>query len=161
MNEKSFQLNYSVFDDLGELNKQDRELLQAAKKNAQGAYAPYSNFKVGAAVGLVNGKIVGGSNQENAAFPSGLCAERVAVFSASAKFPDVEMNAIAIYAATHSINDVLSPCGACRQVLREYESKQNQALRVLLSTSSTNIFLFNSVGILLPLAFHLDNFKKD
>ncbi|TND02598.1 MAG: cdd [Bacteroidetes bacterium] len=116
---------YATESELPELS---RNLLAEARKAAEKAYAPYSEFHVGAALLLENGTVVTGNNQENAAYPSGLCAERVAVFAAGAQFPDIPAQAIAISCKTphFSIDTPLSPCGACRQVLAEYESRHKQ-----------------------------------
>ena len=160
MRERAVQLNYLEFDHIKDLTEEEQNLMETATDFSKGAYAPYSDFKVGAAVSLGNGKIVGGSNQENAAFPSGLCAERVALFSASAQFPEVKILGIAIYAGINDLKDVLSPCGACRQVMQEYEQRQAKPIKVLLSAPSGKILLFDSTQILLPFAFHLKSLKK-
>lgn len=123
MRKEQFVSPYEVYDNLEELNAQDAELLQYAHKAAENAYAPYSRFHVGAAVRLANGKIVSGNNIENAAYPSGLCAERVTLFSVQAQYPGVAVEAIAVTAHSEKtlVDEPIAPCGACRQVMVEVE----------------------------------------
>jgi cytidine deaminase len=139
-----------------ELSLTDRKLLSAARRAVQLAYAPYSNFKVGCAVLLKNGKIISGNNQENIAYPSGLCAERVAIFSAGANFPDVPIKAIAISFFSHSKKSALpiTPCGACRQVIAEYESRHKNKIRIILTSEQKKIWLVNGIDNLLPFVFY-------
>ena len=122
MTEKEFKINFVEYASLDELNAEDRELATEAIAAMNNAYAPYSHFHVGAAVRMSNGQIVRGSNQENAAFPSGLCAERTAMFAASARYPDKDMKSIAIAGGVHGRLAVqpATPCGACRQVMAQY-----------------------------------------
>lgn len=117
-----------VYTSANDLKKTDAELLQKAQKAVETAYAPYSNFNVGAAVLLENGKIIIGNNQENAAYPSSLCAERVAIYQASAIYPNVPVKAIAISCKAKGllVNKPISPCGSCRQAISEYENKFSQ-----------------------------------
>jgi cytidine deaminase len=130
-----------------------RELVQSALSATFDAYAPYSKFHVGAAVWLENGVIVTGNNQENAAYPSGLCAERVALFYAGAKYPGVAVRAIAIAARTEDKQvDMITPCGACRQVLLETENRYGHPMKVLLC-GSTQVYIISSAASLLPLSF--------
>ncbi|MFV0332108.1 MAG: cytidine deaminase [Dysgonomonas sp.] len=135
-----------------------KKLINEAKIATQSAYAPYSNFYVGAAVLLANGEIITGSNQENAAYPSGLCAERVTVFHANAQYPDVAVEALAI-AACHdgefTINPC-SPCGGCRQVLLEVENRYNRPMKVILYGES-KIYELESAKSLLPVGFGKDS----
>ena len=121
MNEKSISISYEEYEDISQLSETDRELAIAAKEAMNNAYAPYSHFHVGAAVRMSNGEIVKGSNQENAAFPSGLCAERTAMFSASATYPDKDICSLALAGGVHGklASEPATPCGACRQVLSE------------------------------------------
>ncbi|MAY82861.1 MAG: cytidine deaminase [Flavobacteriales bacterium] len=154
---KSIQISYIEYDSTKELKSIHKTLLANAKEMAEQAYAPYSNFPVGAAVLLDNGKEVGGSNQENRAFPSGLCAERVALFSAGANFPKQKILAIAIYANTE---EQISPCGSCRQVMLEYEEKQGKDIEVLLMNSKGEVRYFDKSSHLLPLGFKFDNFQS-
>jgi len=138
----------------GELAGADRELVTAAKRATESSYAPYSKFHVGAAIRLDDGTIVTGSNQENAAFSSGTCAERSACFGAAANHPGRSMDAIAIAAYTNGgfQRKPISPCGACRQALLEYEHNQGHPMRVILY-GDDECFLLPSVASLLPLCF--------
>lgn len=138
-----------------ELSEADAHLLQRAKAAAEQAYAPYSQFKVGAAVRLVNGVIVIGNNQENAAYPVTLCGERVAVFSAAAQYPDVAVEAVAITikSATGTIDRPVPPCGSCRQALYEYETRYKHPIRLILQGDKGDIYCTDTVKALLPLVF--------
>ncbi|QWX85726.1 cytidine deaminase [Cellulophaga sp. HaHaR_3_176] len=124
-----------------------------ARKNA---YAPYSNFQVGAAVLLENGEVVIGSNQENAAYPSGLCAERVAIYHASAKYPNVIIKAVAISATSKNyvVDSPAAPCGNCRQSMIEYEQKQKLPIKILLMGEKGEVLKIDSLLDILPLAFN-------
>lgn len=139
---------------LDELSPRDRELVQAALAATENAYARYSRFYVGAALRLENGKVVIGANQENAAFPSGLCAERTAVFAAQANYPDSSIEALAV--AGRNENGVLpnpiTPCGACRQVILEIEDRYKKPVKILLY-GTKKIYCVRSVKDLLPLSF--------
>lgn len=138
-----------------ELPAADRALLDAAKAMTASAYAPYSQFHVGAALRLAGGKVVEGSNQENAAYPSGLCAERVAIFAASSQYPGITVEAMAIAVSTQKFDvmEPLSPCGSCRQVLMEYRHRQRSPMRIILSGTGTTVWVFEDVTSLLPFAF--------
>ena len=152
MEEGKIILNYRLAR-TGELPEEDKRLKNAAVEAAKDAYAPYSHFCVGAAVLLENGTIVKGNNQENAAYPSGLCAERVALFSAGASFPAVPVVALAITAIKDGkIQPSISPCGACRQVILEAEQRYGRPLRTLLCGSDETIII-SSAKDLLPLCF--------
>jgi cytidine deaminase len=146
-----------------ELPDSDKNLLKKASDIAKDAYAVYSEFKVGAAVLLENGEIITGSNQENIAYPSGLCAERVAVFYAGAQYPGIKINTIAVIATSSKLNVVspISPCGACRQALKEYEDRHNQPIRILLKGDDDVVFEVMSIGDLLPLSFNQQGLKKE
>ena len=146
---------FEVYNSINELKAPDKKLLKEAIKALEQAYAPYSNFYVGAAVLLENGTIVTGNNQENAAYPSGLCAERVAVFHASSQFPKTKIIAIAISAKSKSksLKSPLSPCGACRQAMSEYEVKFRSPIKLIMGASTGKIYMSESVANLLPLAF--------
>lgn len=147
---------------LNELSEDERNLLNIATEAANKAYAPYSNFRVGAAVQLENGEIVSGNNQENAAFPSGLCAERVTVFYANAKYPDIAVNTLLITVLDENgdyRSKPIPPCGACRQVLTETESRQKKAMRVLL-VGKDEVYEFDSASDLLPFIFTSNELKK-
>ena len=141
-----------------ELNEEDRRLVDVAQKATQRSYAPYSKFQVGAAVLLDNGVMISGTNQENAAYPSGLCAERTALFYANSQYPDAAVKALAIAArdAGGFVEHPITPCGACRQVLLEAETRFKSPIRIILSGKDV-IYEISNAGSLLPLAFS-DNF---
>ena len=144
-----------------ELSSTQEGLLTAAHNNCKNAYAPYSQFHVGASLVLENGSLVHGNNQENVAYPSGLCAERVAIFSAGALFPNQKIKRIAIVAQTDfELNGTVMPCGACRQAMIEYEQRQGQNIEVLLQGNQGNIWISKSVSNLLPFAFECEELKK-
>lgn len=139
---------------LSECSEMEKKLIEAAKEATKRAYAPYSGFSVGAAVLLENGEIISGNNQENAAYPSGLCAERTTVFFANAAYPDQKIEAIAI-AAWHKgefTNNVITPCGACRQVLLETENRFKSPMKVMMYGNDT-VYVLGSAKDLLPLSF--------
>lgn len=145
---------------LDELSPQDQELVQAAIEATKNAYANYSRFYVGAALRLENGKIVIGANQENAAFPSGLCAERTAVFAAQANYPDSPIETLAIAGRNEKgvLPDPITPCGACRQVILEIEDRYKKPIKILLY-GTQKIYCVRSVKDLLPLSFVDDNMR--
>lgn len=144
-----------VFNDVSELSLEDKLLMDEAVEARKKAYAPYSQFSVGAALLLENKEIVTGSNQENAAYPSGMCAERVAIWKAGSEYPNVKILQLAI-SASSSINTVdkpVGPCGACRQSLSEYEIKQKQVFSVLFMGEVGEIIKTESLDSLLPFSF--------
>ena len=153
MTEKTIETKVSILS-FNELNPTQKALIDKAKEQVGKAYAPYSNFHVGAAVELENGEIFAGSNQENSAYPSGLCAERVAMFYANAQFPDVAVKTIAIAAFTNGnfLPEPITPCGSCRQVLLESEMRFEKNITVLLY-GTNNIFQLENIRQLLPLCF--------
>lgn len=153
---KSFSFDYLEFDGISELQSDERMLVAEAVKATESSYAPYSNFNVGAAVAMSNGKVVRGSNQENGAFPSSLCAERTAAFAASAAYPDAVMIAIAIVACQDGelVDNMFYPCGACRQVLSEYEMKGGTPMKIIVC-SRKKVQVFPSVKSLLPFSFEM------
>ena len=161
MQQKTLKLNF-ISAHLSELDSEEKELISNAKSAFTTAYAPYSGFLVGASVLLDNGEIVNGSNQENVAYPSGLCAERVAIFYAGAKFPEAKIKTIAVSVVSKSfkVTDVISPCGACRQVMAEYEEKQEQPIKVILHSPNNNVLISNTVQDLLPFMFKSPHLKK-
>lgn len=156
MKKQTISFEFSVFESLEELNKQDQNLMFKAIDARKDAYAPYSNFMVGAAVLLENDEVVIGSNQENASYPSGLCAERVAVFQAGAKYPGVTIKSIAITAMskTHLVKKPAAPCGNCRQAISEYEYKQKSPIELLLMGEQGEIIKCQSLADILPLGFN-------
>jgi cytidine deaminase len=155
MKENKFEFNYKVFETIDELPQDLQALLTEARKITENAYAPYSNFQVGAVARLKNGKIVAGSNQENASFPAGLCAERVLLASASTLFPGIPIETMAIsYKSEHVKSDhPISPCGICRQSLQEYESRMNHPIQLILGGMTGHVYVIDSASRLLPLAF--------
>ncbi len=152
---------FEVYSSMEELPKEDAELLSEARKATQIAYAPYSNFQVGAMARLANGKTVAGSNQENASYPVGICAERVLLSAASSLYPGVAINTIAISYQSEQIksNRPVTPCGICRQTLAEYESRFQQPIRLILAGMEGKIFIIPQAGMLLPLQFSGDDMK--
>ena len=137
-----------------ELKEEEKKLIAEAKKAALDAYSPYSQFRVGAAILLKGGIIISGNNQENAAYPSGLCAERVALFYANAHYPDLPVEAIAItsYSNGKYTDEPVSPCGACRQVIWEAQNRYKQPVKLYLS-GENKVYIIEQIGDLLPLAF--------
>ncbi len=156
MKELHITTTFKVFENLSQLPEEIQSLMNEAVAIRKKAYAPYSHFRVGAALLLDNGKIVLGSNQENAAYPSGLCAERVAIYQAGAVYPEAKIVTIAITAASDS-NPTLSPippCGACRQSIAEYEFKQDTPIEIYFMGEKGEIYKSNSINNLLPLSFN-------
>ena len=145
---------------ISECTEQKKELIKKAKSAALSAYAPYSNYHVGAAVLLEDGTIVTGSNQENAAYPSGLCAERTALFYTNANYPNLAVTTIAIaaYNKGEFTKDVCTPCGSCRQVLVEVENRYNRPVEIIMY-GENHIYEVNSIRDLLPLCFGKDSME--
>ena len=154
MTERQIQISYQEYKSIDEMNPEDRELAAEAIKAMQGAYAPYSHFHVGAAVRMSNGQIVRGANQENAAFPSGLCAERTAMFAAGARYPDKDMQSIALAGGVMGRlgSQPATPCGACRQVMAQYQAKSGKPMSVIM-ISADKVWRFEKVDDILPLIF--------
>ena len=155
--EKTLTIRYNEYPSVDTLSGADKELMQRAIAAAEGAYAPYSHFHVGAALRLADGSVVTGNNQENAAYPSGLCAERTALFAASAQRPEMrDYDAIAIV-GRNSAGELCeaSPCGACRQALLEYEQQQGHPLRVLCLLQGGGVREVGSVAELMPFTFSM------
>lgn len=155
MKEININTTLSVFNGINELPSEIQTLMNQAIETRKNAYAPYSKFRVGAAILLDNGKIVLGSNQENAAYPSGLCAERVAIFQAGAIYPNAKIVKLAITAAsdTNLTLSPIPPCGACRQSIAEYEFKQDTPIEIYFMGESGEVYKSNSINNLLPLSF--------
>ena len=144
-----------------ELDEADRQLIDAAREATRRSYAPYSRFAVGAALRLIDGTIVSGSNQENAASPSGLCAERTTLFYANSRYPDQAVDTLAIAARNERgefLSEPISPCGACRQVMVETEKRYDHPMRILLYGTG-GIYEIRGVGGLLPLSFDASAMK--
>jgi len=144
------------------LPEKDKALVLKAIEATKASYAPYSKFHVGAAVRLQNDVDVIGSNQENIAYPSGLCAERVALFAASTQYPGVPIEAIAITAFSDDfeVNFPVTPCGSCRQVLSEYEHIYGKQIRIIMHGHKSKVLIAEKVEDLLPLSFKTDGLKK-
>lgn len=155
MEEKNIHITYRKAATPSDLAASEQDLFNLALEALESAYAPYSRFKVGCALRLENGNIVIGSNQENMAYPSGLCAERVAIFSASAHFPGVAIRELAVAARPLVADETLtvSPCGACRQVMMEYERIQNEPMKIITGSAYGPVFCTENARALLPLAF--------
>ncbi|MBZ9730361.1 cytidine deaminase [Salegentibacter sp. JZCK2] len=147
--------NFEVYESVEELPQAIQNLMNKAILARDKAYAPYSQFKVGAALALNNNEIVAGSNQENASYPSGLCAERTAIYYAGAAYPEAQIQNIAISAKSmkHKVEAPVPPCGACRQALVEYELKQKAEIAVYFMGESGKVMKANSIKDLLPLIF--------
>ena len=154
METRRIEINYTEYTNKSEMPAEEAALLARAEEMTASSYAPYSNFHVGAAVLMSDGEVFGGSNQENAAFPSGLCAERTAIYYASAQCPDEAVVAVAIAAEYKGepTEEVPSPCGACRQAMAQYETKSGRPIKVILG-SRDRVLVFSSVADLLPLSF--------
>ncbi len=143
-----------AFCKLEELPQEDQQLIQAAIRATDNSYAPYSKFNVGAAIRLENGLEIIGANQENAAFPSGLCAERTAIFAAQAQYPEQAITALAIAARNQNglLAEPVTPCGSCRQVILEIEDRYKRPVRILLY-GTKGVYVINSINDLMPLSF--------
>lgn len=154
METREYRYTYEVYSSLDELSAEDRELADAAISALAGSYAPYSGFNVGAALRLEDGTVVKGANQENAAYPSGLCAERTAMFSAGATYPGLAQRSIAVAASQNGVlcASPASPCGACRQVMAQYQTKAGKSMSVIL-VGGEMIYKFARVDDLLPFIF--------
>jgi cytidine deaminase len=160
MKKKSLKIDYILFDSADELDKETSELIKAAGNAMSRAYAPYSNFKVGAALRLDDHSIVEGNNQENSAYPSGLCAERVALFYAGAQFPEKMVKDIAVVASSFKnprFSEIVTPCGGCRQVMLETQSRQNKKIRIILTSMDGKGIIFESVNDIIPFSFDLSS----
>lgn len=156
---KKITINYNHYPDTSTLSEVDRNLIESAEKAVQNAYAPYSKFSVGAALLLENGETVMGNNQENIAYPSGLCAERVTLFYAGANYPDQKVKKIAIASDGDLIGSesFLTPCGSCRQVMAEVSIRQKSSFEILLLNNDKSVLVFNSINDLLPFVFGKGN----
>ena len=155
MAENEIKFNYLVFEQPNELTDSDRLLLEAGTKALAKSYAPYSNFKVGAAALLENGEMVTAGNQENASYPAGICAESAALMAASSFFPGTAVTAIAITAKAQSkiLNHPIAPCGICRQRMLEWETHFNRPIALILMGETGKVYKINSIKDMLPLHF--------
>ena len=161
MNSEKLQyvVSVEVFANEKQAPAEDVKLFKEAEKAMHNAYAPYSDFKVGAAVLLENGKIFTGNNQENAAYPSGLCAERVAIYYASAQYPNVAVKSVAIICDMQTSQPV-TPCGACRQAIAEYEQLSGKKIRLIFGTPGSKVYVANGIETFLPFMFGKKHLKK-
>jgi cytidine deaminase len=148
--------DYTVYASINELSEKDRALMLLATQQLDNAYAPYSNFHVGAAVRLIDGDTYIGSNQENASYPLCMCGERVALYNAGSNKPNVAVESLAITIKNQKmkIEKPVSPCGACRQVISEYEFRHKSPIRILLKSDSPEVYELKSVSDILPLGFN-------
>ena len=160
---KELQLEFKVrtFENLQELPERSRKLINLSREAATRAYAPYSGYRVGAAVLLENGEFITGNNQENAAYPSGLCAERTALFYASSRYPNVPIVSMAVSALSDGRipEDFAKPCGSCRQVIAEYEDLYGKPVEIILDGSSA-IMVIEGIDMLLPFRFKKSEMSK-
>lgn len=145
----------AIYDDLKELPKDVQDLMKESFEARENSYSPYSKFRVGAAILLDNGEVISGSNQENASYPAGLCAERTAIFYAGAKFPNTKVLKMALSAksANHVVDTPTPPCGSCRQAIAEYEMKQKTPIEIYFMGETGKVVKANSISDLLPLIF--------
>lgn len=162
MKVKEVKVEFLEYENEQELTSEEQNLLSEALNSVKKSYAPYSEFHVGAAVLLENGVVVTGSNQENAAYPSGLCAERVAMFYANSQYPGMKIKALAIRAkAEHfDVDKPITPCGSCRQVIVEAEHRQQEKIKILMKGETGPIHVVSGIEALLPFTFYEDKLKK-
>lgn len=155
MKKETISFGYEVYDSENELTQEDAALLDAARKITADAYAPYSNFRVGAAARLSNGEIIRGTNQENASYPVGTCAERVLLGTAAVLHPNMPIESLAISYDNLNGESIkpASPCGMCRQALKEFEDRTKAPVRLLLSGQSGKVYVIESASQLLPFSF--------
>lgn len=154
MADKKYIINYEEFSSASQMTPEDQDMVAAALDAQKGSYSPYSHFQVGASLKLENGLVLKGANQENAAYPSGLCAERTVMFYAGANYPDIPFDTLAIAGSDHGVlcESPASPCGACRQVMAEYQKKHNKPFNIIL-VGSKRIRKFHCVDDVLPFIF--------
>ncbi len=156
MEKRKITFELLVYRSKEELGVEDARLMEIAISARKRAYSPYSNFEVGAAILLGNGEIVEGNNQENACYPAGLCAERVAIFYASSKYPGIPIKTIAVSATSRDyvMDRPAAPCGNCRQAISEYEIRQDSPISIIMSGETGEVLKCRSVSDILPLAFN-------
>jgi cytidine deaminase len=155
---KEHRIEYEQFAHWNELNEADRKLVTRAYEASESAYAPYSNFNVGAAVRTSAGEIIIGNNQENIAYPSGICAERVALFYLGATQPSCQIDTLAVVAKGNLIaeNQLVTPCGSCRQVMSESEKRQQNPIRLILVAQNGEAVIFDKTSDLLVFPFGME-----
>ncbi len=161
MNKEEYKFDIAVYNSIDELEHEDAFLLSEARKITENAYAPYSNFNVGAFARLTNGETIGGTNQENAAYPAGICAERTLMSAAGTLYPGVGIKAMAISYnnLNGQSNTPASPCGICRQFFAEFQTRTGQPIRVILSGMEGKVQIIDNVMNLLPLVFTAEDMK--
>ncbi len=161
MNKTEYIFAFDVYDSIDELSEQDAFLLKEAKNATEHAYAPYSRFRVAAVAKLANGKFVAGTNQENASYPAGICAERVLLSSVSSQYPGIAIETIAVTYdnINGESNHPISPCGICRQSLQEYEHRLKHPIRLILGGMTGQVYIIPRASLLMPLAFTIDELK--
>jgi cytidine deaminase len=161
MKRNEFSISYECYADITELSDTDASLLHQARLATQLAYAPYSDFKVGAVALMPNGEMVSGSNQENASYPAGICAERVLLSTASSIHPGkaIKTMAISYIGKGKNSNRPVAPCGICRQSLMEFEQRFNQPIRLILGGMEGEVYIFDTIRSLLPFEFSGDDLK--
>lgn len=161
MQKKEYGFSYEVYDSIEELSAEDAQLLNEAQAATKKSYSPYSHFRVGAAAKMADGQVITGANQENAAFPAGLCAEGVVLATASALYPGVSIDTLAV--SYHNENGPsdrpISPCGICRQSLQEFEQRTSRPVRLILGGREGKVYIIPQSGLLLPFAFTSDELK--
>ena len=155
MRKVTISAELEIFETVGELPTDVQELMEKAVEARENSYSPYSKFRVGAAIKLENGEVVTGSNQENASYPAGLCAERTAIFYAGAKYPNEKILKMALSARSlnHVVETPTPPCGSCRQAIAEYEVRQDQAIEIYFMGEKGKVVKAGSISDLLPLIF--------
>ena len=161
MKKETMSFGYEVYDSINELNADDAKLAEAARKVTEKAYAPYSNFLVGAVAKLDNGETISGTNQENASYPAGFCAERSLLSTAASTHPGVAIETMAVtYNNLKGDSDTpVSPCGICRQVISEFQNRYQKPIRIILSGMKGKVQIIDNAGYLLPLAFSSEDLK--
>ena len=161
MQQQQYNFEFEVYDSINDLQEADQQLLQQARDIAETAYAPYSSFFVGAAAQMGNGKIITGTNQENASYPVTLCAERSLLATAATIFPKIIINTMAISYHNNNGNSghPISPCGMCRQSLLEYEGRLQHPIRLILGGLEGKVYIIPKASMLLPLSFTSDDMK--
>lgn len=162
MKSLDLKISFKQYDNIGELNETDRMLCELSEQALKSSYSPYSKFRVGTAIRLASGEIILGSNQENLAYPSGLCAERVALFSIGSNYPEAVIESMAITAQTDSF-EILKPvtsCGGCLQVMAEFERKQVKPIEVIFYCLNGIVLKVPGVGSLLPFSFVEDRLER-
>lgn len=161
MKEIKLESSFVEYASIDELSDEDKNLVKIARESAANAYAPYSRFNVGAALILENGTILRGNNQENASYPIGLCAERVAIFASGANFPDQRIKTLAVTAFSKQfvIDKPITPCGACRQAISEYENRHKQPIKIVMVGESGKVLVSNGIKNFLPYQFNADDLK--